>query len=80
MRESSESLTNSEPSPRGRVLKVKVNPDGTSRVVLDNGPFNTITIHCQTVTLYDLLSSDLKLIRAHLMTRHPGHFRKKKGK
>jgi len=80
MRESSESLTNTGSDPRGRVLQIKVNPDGTSRVVLDNGPVKTITIHCQTVTLHDLLSSDLKLIRAHLMTRHPGHFRKKKGK
>lgn len=61
--------------PRGRLLRWEHQPDGTSRVVLDNGPFRTITIQCLIEHLQDLLASDLPAIRAHLMTRHRGHFR-----
>ena len=68
---------NIEQDPRGNLLSFRHQMDGTSRVVLDNGPFRTITIHCHTDQLQDLLASDLKAIRAHLMTRAPDHFRKK---
>jgi hypothetical protein len=66
--------------PRGRLLKVKIDPVGRTQVIIDNGPFNTITIHGDTTNLYALLGSNLEQIRAHLMTRAPGHFRKKSGK
>jgi hypothetical protein len=67
----------SETDPKGRILNQKYLMDGTSLVVLDNGPVATITITCLTEQLQDLLASDLPAIRAHLMTRRPGHFRRK---
>lgn len=66
-------------SPKGRILRVANTLDGHSHVQLDNGPVNTITIMTRSEDLPELLASDLKLIRAHLMTRGPNHFRKKGG-
>ena len=63
--------------PRGRVLQVKTHLSGMSQVVLDNGPFRTVTIHTRTEDLGGLVTADLAAIREHLMTRKPGHFRKK---
>ncbi len=63
--------------PKGRLLKASHLTDGTSRIVLDNGAVRTITITCHSEQLPGLLGSDLRQIRAHLMTRAPGHFRKK---
>jgi hypothetical protein len=65
--------------PRGRVLKVTRNLDGYSQVKVDNGPVKTITIHCLTEQLGDLLSTDMDKLRTHLLTRQPGHFRRKPG-
>jgi hypothetical protein len=65
-------------SPLGQVIKFRHLPDGTSRVVLDNGPVSTITITCHAEQFPDLMASDLSAIREHLMTRKPGHFRKKR--
>lgn len=66
--------------PRGRVLKITHQPTGHSQVVIDNGVVSTITIHCQAETLHHLLAADLPAIREHLVTRKPGHFRKKSKK
>lgn len=71
------SSTPTETELRGRLLQQQNYLDGTSRVVLDNGPFRTITIHCMAEQLPGLLGSNLQDIAAHLMTRAPGHFRKK---
>jgi hypothetical protein len=64
-------------SPLGQVLKVKQNLDGMSRVQIDNGATSTINIICHTEGLESLLQEDLAAIREHLMTRKPGHFRRK---
>jgi hypothetical protein len=64
--------------PRGRILAIKQTDTGKNQVVIDNGPVNTITIHCYTETLAELLAEDPAKLRAHLMTRMPGHFRRKK--
>jgi hypothetical protein len=77
MRRLTVSLQQEKPSPLGRLLRVSDHPDGTSRVVLDNGVFETITIVCHSETLPALLGEDLAAIRAHLMTRAPGHFARK---
>jgi hypothetical protein len=69
-----------KPDPKGRLLKTAHHVDGTSMAVLDNGATSTITIMCHSETLPDLLASDLAAIQAHLMTRAPGHFRKKRAK
>jgi hypothetical protein len=68
---------NTGQDPRGRILEIKKLLDGTSRVKLDNGPFSTITIHTHTEDLETLLTQDFTKLRVHLMTRGPGHFRKK---
>ncbi len=71
----------SEPAdPKGRILKVSHHPDGTSRVILDNGVTDTITIVCHSEMLPGLLAEDMRKIRAHLMTRAPGHFRSRQGR
>lgn len=62
---------------RGRVLKVQSQASGHSVVQLDNGPFRTISLVCHTETLSDLLASDGAELWEHLMTRKPGHFRRK---
>lgn len=74
----SEYLPNGNPNPRGNPLEIKRRLDGLSTVKLDNGIAHTLTIMCHTETLGDLLDSDLKGIVAHLHSREPGHFRKKK--
>ena len=63
--------------PRGRILKINHKSSGHTETVIDNGPFRTITIHSRTEALHELLGEDLEAIRAHLMTRMPGHFRYK---
>jgi len=63
--------------PRGQILETKHYLDGTTRLKIDNGVVNTITIHCYTEQLPDLLGADMQDIVAHLMTRAPGHFRRK---
>jgi hypothetical protein len=68
---------NTEQKIRGNVLQQQNYPDGTSRVVIDNGPASTITIHCRAEQLHGLLGTDLHDVVAHLMTRAPGHFRRK---
>jgi hypothetical protein len=70
--------SNSGQPPEGKMLSVKNHWDGLSVVKVDNGVPHTISILTRTEVLGDLLSSDLTEIRAHLMTRHPGHFRSKK--
>lgn len=62
---------------KGTILKVKPHTNGTHSVVLDNGPVRTISIITRSDQLPELLASDTKAIREHLMTRKPGHFRKK---
>jgi hypothetical protein len=64
--------------PRGRILRQSHHPDGTSRLVLDNGVTDTITIVTYSELLPGLLAHDMRDIRAHLMTRAPGHFRAKR--
>ncbi len=64
-------------SPRGRILKISHNLDGTSQVTIDNGADKTITLVCNSETLQDLLAADTRKLHAHVMTRVPGHFRKK---
>lgn len=66
--------------PKGRILKTRHYADGTSHVVLDNGAASTITIRTFSEDLPSLLGSDLAAIRTHLMTRGPGHFRRKEGR
>lgn len=63
--------------PKGKILKVTHHNDGTSRVVLDNGVVNTITIVTHSETLPELLGIDMRAIREHLLTRRPGHYRKR---
>lgn len=70
-------LSNSAPDPTGRILKITPTLAGTHHVKIDNGPVHTITVVCQSEDLPALLGADLKAIRDHLMTRRPGHFRKK---
>lgn len=69
--------SNSRQPPEGRILKVKRALDGLSSVQLDNGIPHTITIVTRTEVLHELLGTDLADIRAHLMSRQPGHFRRK---
>jgi hypothetical protein len=63
--------------PRGQRLKISSNLSGMSQVVLDNGPFRTITVHTRTEDLGALLGVDGAELVEHLMTRKPGHFRQK---
>lgn len=63
-----------ESSPLGRILRQTHHNDGTSRLVLDNGVTDTITIVTHSERLPDLLGQDMQAIRAHLMTRAPGHY------
>jgi len=63
-----------ESSPLGRILKISHHLDGTSQVVLDNGVSDTITIVTHSELLPGLLAEDMAAIRAHLMSRAPGHF------
>jgi hypothetical protein len=64
-------------SPLGQILSIKNLSDGTTRVKIDNGIVNTITITCHAEQLQDLLATDMKELRDHMMTRKPGHFRRK---
>lgn len=66
--------------PKGRILKTSHHPDGTSRVVLDNGVVDTITIVTHSEDLAALLSQDMRTIREHLLTRRNGHFRSKRAR
>jgi hypothetical protein len=66
--------------PRGQVLKVRSRLDGMSTVQVDNGPFQTVTLHTRTEDLGALVTADLPALVEHLMTRKPGHFWKKAGK
>jgi len=68
---------NSRLPPEGQVLKVSHHPDGLSQVKLDSGIPHTITIVTRSEDLGALLGTDLAAIRAHLLTRQPGHFRRK---
>lgn len=65
---------------RGRVLQVKQQLSGMSQVVVDNGPFRTLTLHTRTEDLSELLAADPQMLLEHFMTRKPGHFRRKSGK
>jgi hypothetical protein len=69
--------SNSSKPPEGQILKVSNQWDGLSSVRLDNGIPHTLTLITRTEVLADLLGTDLAEIRAHLMTRQPGHFRRK---
>jgi hypothetical protein len=69
--------SNSAQDPTGRILKITPTLAGTHHVQIDNGPVHTITVVCHSEDLPALLGTDLKAIRDHLMTRRPGHFRKK---
>jgi hypothetical protein len=64
--------------PEGRILKVQRDLSEFSRVILDNGTTNTITILSRPDQLPGLLDQDMDEIREHLMTHKPGHFRKKR--
>jgi hypothetical protein len=64
-------------NPRGQILRVRSRLDGMSAVQLDNGPFRKITIHTRTEDLGVLMGHDMTALVEHLMTRKPGHFRKK---
>ncbi len=77
MMPSGELSKNPRESPKGRILRISNHPDGTSRTVLDNGPDRKITIVSFSEDLPALLGEDSKAIHAHIMTRAPGHFRKK---
>jgi hypothetical protein len=68
---------NSSQPPEGQVLKVRNHNSGLSTVELDNGVPHTITIVSRTEDLHILLGTDLADVREHLMTRKPGHFRRK---
>jgi hypothetical protein len=63
--------------PEGRILSSKHSPDGLSQVTLDNGAFHRITVVTRTEDFHLLAGVDLAELRAHLMTRLPGHFRSK---
>jgi hypothetical protein len=63
--------------PESRILKTKHSADGLSSVTLDNGLLHTITIVTRAEDFGTLVGSDLAEIRAHLMTRAEGHFRRK---
>lgn len=67
----------SKPDPKGRILKVSSRLDGLSTVVVDNGPFRTVSIHTRTEDLAQLTSEDTAALVEHLMTRKAGHFRTK---
>jgi hypothetical protein len=77
MNESQRQSKRSKQAPEGQILSTKRGWDGLSSVKIDNGIPHTITIVAQTETLSDLLACDLAEIREHLMTRKPGHFRRK---
>jgi hypothetical protein len=64
--------------PRGNLLMVNRRLDGHSSVVIDNGPFRTITLLCRTEDLGALLDADTRLIQNHLMSRKPGRIRRKR--
>lgn len=66
------------PSPEGQILAVKHSLDGFSQVTLDNGIPYRLHILTRAEDFPILLSSDLQAIRAHLLTRGPGHFRSKR--
>lgn len=63
--------------PLGQVLQIRSRLSGMSAVKLDNGPFETLTIHTRTEELGNLLAEDQRALREHLMSRKPGHFRTK---
>lgn len=77
MKGSQRQSSNSRQLPEGRILKVKQALDGLSSVQLDSNLPHTITILTRTEDLGGLLGTDLADIRTHLLTRRPGHFRRK---
>ncbi len=64
---------------RGRILRATHHQDGTSHLILDNGPVRTITIVTFSEDLPALIGAGSHELHAHLLTRKPGHFRKKGG-
>jgi hypothetical protein len=78
MQRSNESSQNKDKAQRGNVIQANQGETGWGKVVLDNGPVSSITIHARTDSYADLLDSDLKDIYEHLLTRKPGHFRQKR--
>jgi hypothetical protein len=74
---SPKSLPNSSKTPEGNLLALKPDMAGHHLLTLDNGPAQTITIMANSEDLPALLGTDLAAIRAHLMTRQAGHFRRK---
>ncbi len=76
-RESRRQSTPSGKPPEGRVLNVKHLNSGLSEVQVDNGLLHTFTVVTRTEDLHTLLGLDMAEIRAHLMSRQPGHFRRK---
>jgi hypothetical protein len=77
MKGSQQRSSNSKQPPEGRILKVKQAWDGLSSVQIDSSLPHTITILTRTEDLEGLLGTDLAEIRTHLLTRRPGHFRRK---
>jgi hypothetical protein len=80
MQKSSESSQSKNQAQLGSVIQANQGESGWGKVVLDNGPVSSITIHCRTDSYVTLLDSDLKDIREHLLTRKSGHFRQKRTK
>jgi hypothetical protein len=74
---SRKSLPNSSKTPEGNLLALKPDMAGHHLLTLDNGPAQIITIMTNSEDLPALLGTDLAAIRAHLMTRQAGHFRRK---
>lgn len=72
-----QSSTDTSKTPEGNLLKVMPDNQGHHIVTLDNGPTTVMRIMTNSYQLGDLLGSDLAEIRAHLMSRKPGHFRRK---
>ena len=70
-------MSTSQSKPEGNILAITANVNGTHTIKIDNGPTKVISIVTNSELLGDLLSADLAAIREHLMTRKPGHFRRK---
>lgn len=69
---------NSGDTQKGRILKVTPHINGTHSVKVDNGPVRTINIITRSDQLPGLLAADMAAIVDHMMTRRPGHFRRKR--
>jgi hypothetical protein len=78
MPQSRKPSSDSKTPPESKVLKVSHSLAGYSTVKLDNGIPHTLTILARSEDFPALMGSDLADIRAHLMSRHTGHFRSKK--